>query len=117
MKRAPELRRAGSRTAPMDSILLSNGGPCLTAGRPPQLRSMKAPTIRRRDGGKDPNYAGKEDDSMKNNTGYTGRVANTGSQRVEAPCAKAAPAPKGTVRYTGTDLRTGTGGKQTKKSK
>lgn len=54
---------------------------------------------------------------MKSNTGYTGRVANTGSQRVAAPCAKAAPAPKGTVRYTGTDLRTGTGGKQAKKSK
>lgn len=54
---------------------------------------------------------------MKNNTGYTGRVANTGSQRVEAPCAKASPAPQGTVRYTGTDLRTGTGGKQAKKSK
>lgn len=60
---------------------------------------------------------GKEDHRMKSNTGYTGRVANTGSQRVEAPCAKAAPAPKGTVRYTGTDLRTGTGGKQAKKNK
>ena len=51
---------------------------------------------------------------MKKDTGYTGRIANVGSQRVEAPCAKAAPAPKGTVRYTGTDLRTGTGGKQAK---
>lgn len=54
---------------------------------------------------------------MKKNTGYTGRVANTGSQRVEAPCAKAAPAARGNVRYTGSDLRSGTGGKQAKKIK
>nr|DAL03932.1 MAG TPA: hypothetical protein [Caudoviricetes sp.] len=38
----------------MDSSLLSNGGPCRPAGRPPQLRNMKRPMIRRRDGGKDP---------------------------------------------------------------
>lgn len=55
---------------------------------------------------------------MKNDTGYAGRIANTGSQRVEAPCAKPALAAKGTVRYTGKDLRTGTGAKQsTGKSK
>lgn len=55
---------------------------------------------------------------MKNDTGYAGRIANTGSQRVEAPCAKPAPAAKGTVRYMGKDLRTGTGAKQsTSKSK
>ena len=36
---------------------------------------------------------------MKKNTcGYAGKIANVGSQRVEAPCAKAAPAPKGNVR-------------------
>lgn len=117
MNRAPELRRAGSRTAPMDSILLSNGGPCRSGGASAPASEQEGtndtPAGRR----KSPEYAGKEDNSMKNNTGYTGRVANTGSQRVEAPCAKAAPAPKGTVRYTGTDLRTGTGGKQARKSK
>jgi len=57
---------------------------------------------------------------MKKNTcGYAGKIANMGSQRVEAPCAKAAPAPKGSVRYSGSDLRTGTTGTggSTKKSK
>ena len=55
---------------------------------------------------------------MKKNTcGYAGKVANVGSQRVEAPCAKAAPAPKGNVRYSGSDLRTGTGNGTTKKNK
>nr|DAJ45336.1 MAG TPA: hypothetical protein [Caudoviricetes sp.] len=50
---------------------------------------------------------------MKNN-GYSGKIANTGSQRVEAPAKKEAPTRKGQVRYTGTDLRTGTGGKKDK---
>ena len=53
---------------------------------------------------------------MSKNNGYAGKIANAGSQRVEAPCAKAAPAPKGNVRYSGSDLRTGTGG-SAKKSK
>ena len=52
---------------------------------------------------------------MKKNTGYTGRIANTGSQRVEAPYVKAAPAEKGTVRLSGNDLRTGTASKQSKR--
>lgn len=52
---------------------------------------------------------------MKKNTGYTGRVANTGSQRVEAPCAKAAPAARGNVRYTGSDLRSGTSDRRPRK--
>lgn len=53
---------------------------------------------------------------MKKNTcGYAGKIANVGSQRVEAPCAKAAPAPKGNVRYSGNDLRTGTSGGTAKK--
>lgn len=47
---------------------------------------------------------------MSKNNGYAGKIANAGSQRVTAPCAKAAPAPKGNVRYSGGDLRTGTGG-------
>lgn len=51
---------------------------------------------------------------MKKDTGYTGRIANVGSQRVEAPGAKPAPAAKGTVRYKGEDLRSGTGSKQAK---
>lgn len=55
---------------------------------------------------------------MKKNTcGYAGKIANEGSQRVEAPCAKAAPAPKGNVRYSGSDLRTGSGGGTAKKHK
>ncbi len=53
---------------------------------------------------------------MSKNNGYAGKIANAGSQRVEAPCAKSTPAPKGNVRYSGSDLRTGTGG-GTKKSK
>lgn len=55
----------------------------------------------------------KGDGDMKNN-GYSGKIANTGSQRVEAPAKKEAPTRKGQVRYTGTDLRTGTGGKKDK---
>ena len=50
---------------------------------------------------------------MKKDTGYTGRIANVGSQRVEAPSAKPAPAAKGTVRYKGEDLRSGTGSNPT----
>lgn len=46
---------------------------------------------------------------MAKNKGYAGKVANTGSQRVTAPCAKDAPAAKGSVRHSGSDLRTGTG--------
>lgn len=53
----------------------------------------------------------------KNSNGYAGKIANVGSQRVEAPCAKATPAPKGNVRYSGTDLRTGTGNGTTRKNK
>ena len=40
---------------------------------------------------------------MEKKKGYIGSIANVGSQRVEAP------AQKGTVRFTGNDLRTGTG--------
>lgn len=65
-----------------------------------------------------PQYPRKEDGHMKKNTcGYAGKVANTGSQRVEAPCAKAAPNTKGNVRYSGSDLRTGSGGGTAKKHK
>ena len=52
---------------------------------------------------------------MDKKNGYAGRVANVGSQRIKAPAQKAAPAQKGSVRYTGDDMRNGTGGK--KKSK
>ena len=47
---------------------------------------------------------------MSKTNGYVGKIANTGSQRVEAPCAKSAPAPRGNVRCSGSDLRTGTTG-------
>ena len=54
---------------------------------------------------------------MVKNKGYAGKVANTGSQRVAAPCAKSAPSVKGSVRHSGSDLRTGTGsGGSAKKS-
>lgn len=53
---------------------------------------------------------------MDKKNGYAGRVANVGSQRIEAPAQKAAPAQKGSVRYTGDDLRNGTGGKRKSKS-
>lgn len=46
---------------------------------------------------------------MEKKKGYIGSIANVGSQRVEAPTQKAATAQKGTVRFTGNDLRTGTG--------
>lgn len=49
---------------------------------------------------------------MDKKTGYIGHVANAGSQRVEAPAKKEAAAPKGTVRYSGNDLRTGTSGQR-----
>lgn len=49
---------------------------------------------------------------MDKKNGYIGHVANTGSQRVEAPAKKEAAAPKGTVRYSGNDLRTGTNGQR-----
>ena len=52
---------------------------------------------------------------MSKNNGYAGKIANVGSQRVEAPAQKAAPAQKGTVRFTGTDLRTGNGGSKDKR--
>ena len=54
---------------------------------------------------------------MSKTNGYAGKIANVGSQRVEAPCAKAAAAPKGNVRYSGSDLRTGSGGGTAKKHK
>lgn len=55
---------------------------------------------------------------MAKNKGYAGKVANTGSQRVAAPCAKSAPSVKGSVRHSGSDLRTGTGsGGSARKSK
>lgn len=53
---------------------------------------------------------------MSGKSGYIGKIANTGSQRVEAPAAKQAAAPKGNVRMTGDDLRTG-GGKGKSKTK
>lgn len=52
---------------------------------------------------------------MERKKSYIGGIANTGSQRVEAPAQKAAPAQKGTVRFTGTDLRTGSGGSKDKR--
>lgn len=52
---------------------------------------------------------------MEKKKGYIGSIANVGSQRVEAPAQKAAPAQKGTVRFTGTDLRTGGGSKGKRK--
>lgn len=52
---------------------------------------------------------------MDKKNGYAGRVANVGSQRIEAPAQKAAPAQKGNVRYTGDDLRNGTGGNKSKR--
>lgn len=52
---------------------------------------------------------------MEKKKGYIGSIANVGSQRVEAPTQKAAPAQKGTVRFTGTDLRTGNGGSKDKR--
>lgn len=48
---------------------------------------------------------------MEKKSGYIGKIANAGSQRVEAPAAKQTAAPKGNVRFTGEDLRTG-GGKR-----
>lgn len=52
---------------------------------------------------------------MEKKKGYIGSIANVGSQRVEAPAQKAAPAQKGTVRFTGNDLRTGTGATEGKR--
>lgn len=49
---------------------------------------------------------------MERKKSYIGGIANTGSQRVEAPAQKPAPARKGTVRYTGEDLRSGTNSKR-----
>lgn len=52
---------------------------------------------------------------MERKSGYIGKIANAGSQRVEAPAAKQAAAPKGNVRFTGEDLRTGSKSKSKSK--
>ena len=40
------------------------------------------------------------------NKGYTGRIQNSGTQNIKAPNG-GRPAPKGSTRITGSDLRTG----------
>lgn len=43
---------------------------------------------------------------------YAGRIKNAGTQRVEAPFSAGSKGRKGTVRYEGKDLRTGSSGKK-----
>lgn len=48
-----------------------------------------------------------------NTNGYAGKIKQSGTQSVKAPCQHK-PSSKGTVSYSGGDLRTGTKGKSGK---